>query len=189
MGAEKATLTLDGRRFFERAFEELSSVCVRAFVSVRTDQARAGTYRRYACIVDAIPNCGPIAGIAAAADQHPQAAWLVVACDMPNTNRSAMSHLLDHRDPRFDAVLYSRESREAGQRPSVEPLFGIWEPTAAAAASACLLAGQRALRDVLSSCRVRTLSSTEPETTLNLNTRDDLARFRAIKNHTAGGIR
>ena len=34
-------------------------------------------------IVDRQPGIGPIAGISAALLEHPKAAWLVLACDLP----------------------------------------------------------------------------------------------------------
>ena len=56
---------------------------------------------------------GPIAGIAAAqARWRPGAAWLVLACDLPNLDAHTLAHLLAHRDPARIATAY-RSSRDA----------------------------------------------------------------------------
>lgn len=182
MGADKGRLTIEGRQFFERAYDEVSAVCERAFVSVRADQATPGSpYLPFPLVVDAAADCGPLAGIAAAAEKHPGAAWLVVACDMPNANRSAISRLVSYRDSRYDAVVYSRDK-------GLEPLFGIWEAPATAGARKALTAGRLAVRDVLTACRVLVVSPTDPNTALNLNTRDDLADYVSARRHFAGGL-
>ena len=57
-------------------------------------------------IVDRQPGLGPIAGISAALQEHPKAAWLVLACDLPFLTETRCAHLIAHRDPSRLATAY-----------------------------------------------------------------------------------
>src|SRR5487761_1810759 len=70
MQRDKAALEYAGRSQLERAVELITPLVERVFVSVRPDQAG-----------DPGEAEGPIAGIIAAQTRHPDAAWLVLACD------------------------------------------------------------------------------------------------------------
>src|SRR5690606_24076484 len=100
MGRDKATLAYHGRSQLEWSFDLISDVCAATFVSVRPDQRDEPTRAKFPQIVDAQPGIGPIAGIAAALQQHPKAAWLVVACDLPFITREVLEQLIAQRDPK-----------------------------------------------------------------------------------------
>jgi len=65
---------------------------------------------------------GPLAGILAAFEHDPRAAWLIAAGDMPELTREAAIWLSEQRRENRWAVL--PRLRERG----VEPLFAIYEP-------------------------------------------------------------
>ena len=48
-------------------------------------------------IVDRQPGIGPIAGISAALLEHPKAAWLVLACELPFLTEHTLEHLSGYR--------------------------------------------------------------------------------------------
>lgn len=125
MRTDKAALEYRGQPQLHRAFELLSQVCAATFVSVRPDQrddpARAG----FPQIVDRQPGIGPIAGISAALLEHPKAAWLVLACDLPFLTAETLQNLIAHRDPQKIATAY-RSTHDG----LPEPLCAIWEPDA-----------------------------------------------------------
>ena len=73
------------------------SVRRRAFVSVRADQAQDPVRAAFPQIVDSRDDLGPIAGIIAAQDAQPDAAWLVLACDLPFLDAATLDHLLGAR--------------------------------------------------------------------------------------------
>ena len=83
MRRDKATLAYQGQNALDRAMELLDPCVAQAFVSVRPDQRTDPARARYAQVVDAQEGRGPIAGIAAAQQLAPDAAWLVLACDLP----------------------------------------------------------------------------------------------------------
>jgi molybdenum cofactor guanylyltransferase len=99
MQRDKATLSYQGRNQLDRAMELLASCVAQAFVSVRPDQAADPLRARYPQVVDAHEGLGPIAGIAAAQALKPEAAWLVLACDLPYLDKTTVAHLIAHRDP------------------------------------------------------------------------------------------
>src|SRR5689334_14779389 len=83
MQTDKAALSFHGQPQLHWAYALLSDVCGQTFVSVRPDQRSEPTRAALPQIIDRQPGIGPIAGIAAAQEEFPDAAWLVVACDLP----------------------------------------------------------------------------------------------------------
>ena len=70
---------------------------------------------KYSQIVDTHENLGPIAGIIAAQAKHPDAAWLVLACDLPFLDASTLKHLLWARQPQRTGHGVSLESRRVAR--------------------------------------------------------------------------
>jgi len=131
MGRDKAALVYHERPEAERMFGLLATVCERSYYSVAF-----GTPDQENAIPDLEPDQGPVAGLRAAAQHFPDAAWLVVACDMPRFDAAALAELVA-----------ARETRLAGSAPSdslaatafiagdgrPHPLAAIYEPAAQAA--------------------------------------------------------
>jgi len=99
----------------------------RAYVSVRADQSTDPLRARFPQIRDAHENLGPIAGLLAAQARHPEAAWLMLACDLPLLDELTLAHLVRSRAPERVATAY-RSSHDG----LPEPLCAIWEPRTAA---------------------------------------------------------
>ncbi len=170
MRTDKAALEYGGQPQLRRAFEMLSKVCAATFVSVRPDQrddpARAG----YPQIVDRQPGIGPIAGISAALLEHPKAAWLVLACDLPFLTEGTLQNLIAHRDPHKIATAY--KSTHDGLP---EPLCAIWEPAAREAVLAALASGKQCPRKFLIAADVALLDLPERQALDNVNTREEFS--------------
>src|SRR5487761_3050 len=94
MQRDKAALEYAGRSQLERAVELITPLVERVFVSVGADQISDPLRARFAQIVDSGEAEGPIAGIIAAQTRHPDAAWLVLACDLPLLEPRTLEHLL-----------------------------------------------------------------------------------------------
>jgi len=124
MRQDKAALPYRGEPQLLRAWRLLERVTERSFLSVRDDQRddplRAGLPQ----IVDSYDPIGPAAGILSAQDRFPEAAWLVVACDLPLLDEHTLQQLVDARDVLVDATTFT--SRHDGLP---EPLCAIWEPS------------------------------------------------------------
>jgi molybdopterin-guanine dinucleotide biosynthesis protein A len=125
MGRDKALLTYsDGRPQAVVAYELLREFCGRVYLSVRT---RRETLSEWPQLVDRYEEIGPMAGILTALDEHREAAWLVVACDLPFLNRETLRQLLAARDPQRIATAFRSAHDDLP-----EPLCAIYEPAARA---------------------------------------------------------
>lgn len=124
MRQDKAVLAYRGEPQLLRAWRLLEAATERAFVSVRDSQRddllRAGLPQ----IVDTYDAIGPAAGILSAQARYPEAAWLVLACDLPLLDSGTLRQLIDARDPHADATVFT--SNHDGLP---EPLCAIWEPS------------------------------------------------------------
>jgi molybdopterin-guanine dinucleotide biosynthesis protein A len=123
MGRDKAALELHGRSQVDWAFDLLSRHCERVFVSVRPGQEGDPARSGHPTIVDRHTGVGPIAGIAAALAAHPEAAWLVVACDLPLLSDATLEALVAARGR--EPVTAFRSAHDG----LPEPLCAIYEPS------------------------------------------------------------
>jgi molybdenum cofactor guanylyltransferase len=171
MQRDKATLLYQGKTRLGRAVELAARHVGRAFVSVRAAQSGDPARARYPLIVDSVAGHGPIVGIRSALAAHPDAAWLVVACDLPFLSDSALSQLLAERDPAASATAYS--SVHDGLP---EPLCAIWEPKAAAEIDAFMARGKDCPRKFLLNHSVRLLEPRDRRALDNVNTPEEYDR-------------
>lgn len=169
MGADKAVLQYHGRPQLQWAFDLLSKFCVATFVSVRPDQREDPGRAAYPQIVDRQPGIGPIAGISAALIEHPKAAWLVLACDLPFVTERTLQHLVASRAPEKIATAY-RSAHDG----LPEPLCAIWEPAAREAVLAHIASGKQCPRKFLINTDVLLLELAEAQALENVNTREEL---------------
>jgi molybdopterin-guanine dinucleotide biosynthesis protein A len=165
MQRDKATLEYAGRSQLERAVELITPLVERAFVSVRSDQTADPLRARYAQIVDSGEVAGPLAGIIAAQSRHPEAAWLVLACDLPLLDRQTLEHLLRSRRPERQATAY-RSSRDG----MPEPLCAIYEPSSREAIHAHVASGRDCPRKYLIDADTALLDQPRADALDNVNT-------------------
>ena len=125
MGHDKALLLRDGQSQLRYIASLLEDVCVKVFVSARSEQQDDPERRQFPTIVDSYDDMGPVAGILSAMDEHPEADWLVVACDLPRLDLATLEYLFKHRDSSKLATAY-RSSHDG----LPEPLCAIYEPEA-----------------------------------------------------------
>jgi molybdopterin-guanine dinucleotide biosynthesis protein A len=182
MGRDKAALAYaGGTPQLERAMQLLARHVTRAYVSVRAEQSQEPLRARFAQIADSHANLGPIAGILAAQARHPEAAWLVLACDLPLLDDATLAHLAAARDPRRAATAY-RSSHDA----LPEPLCAIYEPASAAALSAYVAAGGQCPRKFLIASDALLLEEPNPQALDNVNTPQE---YGALMQHAPAAAR
>jgi len=172
MGRDKALLDYHGRPQLEWAYQLVARHCARAFVSVRASQAdelRSALPR----IVDGEAGAGPIAGIAAAQAAHPEAAWLVVACDLPFLGDALLAHLVARRGA--ECVTAYRSAHDG----LPEPLCAIYEPQTRAAILAAIAAGRNCPRKFILGSGVPLLDLPDSAALDNVNTPEELAAAAA----------
>lgn len=165
MQRDKAALEYAGRSQLERAVELITPLVERVFVSVRREQTGDPLRGRFAQIVDSGEVAGPIAGIIAAQSRHPEAAWLVIACDLPLLDPQTLAHLLRSRQAGRQATAY-RSTHDG----LPEPLCAIYEPSSREAIRAYVAAGRDCPRKFLINADAALLDQPQLGALDNVNT-------------------
>ena len=173
LGRDKGELDYHGLPQAAWGLRLLEPFCRERFVSVRPGQTDTPAYRGLAAIVDRGASAGPASGVAAALQQFPRAAWLVIAADMPLLTEAVLATLVAHRDPSVLATAYRHPGGMA------EPLCAIWEPAAAARIGAQDAGQGVSLRRVLEQGPARLLDLEDNEALTSVNTAADDLRIRA----------
>ena len=183
MNRDKAALEYAGESQLDRVFTMLGRHVSRVYVSVRATQTTDPTRARLPLIVDeAGAGGGPIVGIRSAQAAFPEAAWLVVACDLPFLSDAALAQLLTGRDPGRLATAFL--SVHDGLP---EPLCTVWEPASCAALAAHLQSGKTCPRKFLLNHSVRLLEPRDRQALDNINTPEEYATARLVLNAAGPG--
>jgi molybdopterin-guanine dinucleotide biosynthesis protein A len=178
MGTDKALLERHGEPQLLATFRLLASQVESCFVSMRRDQSDEPLRAGLPGICDDEEGIGAAAGLLAAHARYPDAAWLVLACDMPWLQPSTIEALISARDGRHAAIAY--RSPVDGLP---EPLCALWEPRALDRLSDFVRTGKSRLRDVLQADDTLLLPSPAEGVLDNINTPDELEK---MKQRTAG---
>ena len=173
LGKDKALLRRDGRSQLENLFRALSPVTAQAFVSARADQRDEPERSRFPQIVDRYTDLGPVAGVLSAMDEHPEADWLVVACDLPNVDDATLRYLVEHRHPTrpFTAFRSTHDGLP-------EPLCAIYAVSGQAIVREFVAEGIICPRKMLIRSDTELLEQPDPRALDNVNTPDDLEKSR-----------
>jgi molybdopterin-guanine dinucleotide biosynthesis protein A/molybdopterin converting factor small subunit len=166
MQRDKAALEYHaGESQLDAAMKLLAPRVGRAFVSVRADQRGDAARAAWPQIVDRGDVEGPIAGITAALQEFSDAAWLVLACDLPFLDARTLDALIAARDTGGDATAF-RSSHDG----LPEPLCAIYEPRARQSIATYLATGRNCPRKYLINARTRLLDQPNPRALDNVNT-------------------
>jgi len=143
MSRDKGTLRYHAEPQAVHAWQLLTDVCGRAFVSTNASRAGVSPYSDLPLITDAGDYRGPASGLAAAWSRYPDAAWLALAVDMPLVDRALLEELIAVRNPSAHATAFRHDDGV------IEPLCTIWEPKARVPLRERLAAGDASLRRFL----------------------------------------
>lgn len=135
MGTDKGLIPYHGVPQREYLYDLLSQVCEETFISLREEQ-EVELPSRMRAIVDLNEYRGPYNGLLSAHKKYPDAAWLVLACDLPLIDLEALKELISKRDTTKQATAFALK-----ENPLPEPLCAIWEPHAFAASVKYLNSG------------------------------------------------
>jgi molybdopterin-guanine dinucleotide biosynthesis protein A len=122
MKRDKGLIDYHGRAQREYAAGLLVRYCREVYLSCRPDQA-AEPGGQFPLLPDTFTGLGPKGGILSALRHQPDAAWLVVACDLPLLDEETLGFLVSHRDPSRVATAFL----DPGEK-FPEPLVTIYEP-------------------------------------------------------------
>ncbi|GAA4381027.1 NTP transferase domain-containing protein [Hymenobacter koreensis] len=145
----------------------LAPFCQDVLISCRPDQV-ATVPAGLTALPDQFLDLGPMSGILTAFRHDPNAAWLVVACDLPFLSETTLRHLVEQR--RADRVATAFQS-PANEFP--EPLITIWEPRSYGVLLQFLAAGYSCPRKALINSDVEVLLPPAPRELRNVNTPEE----------------
>ncbi|RYD52460.1 MAG: molybdenum cofactor guanylyltransferase [Sphingobacteriales bacterium] len=166
MGTDKGLLQYHGQPQREVAFNLLQPYCEQTFISCNASQASGIMLPK---IEDRFLGLGPMGGILSAFQAAPDAAWLVVATDLPYLNPETLDYLIAHRNSSALATAFR------GYQELPEPLLTIWEPRAYPILLQAIGLGMSCPRKVLLSGTVELLQPPVPEALQNVNQPDERA--------------
>lgn len=153
-----------GREQREVAATLLAEVCQDVFVSCRAEQA-AELPTGLQPLPDSFLGLGPLGGILSAFRHDPNAAWLVLACDLPFLTADTLRELVAGRQPARLATAFQSPGNEFP-----EPLITIFEPRAYPELLRFLGLGYSCPRKMLINSDVHVLPTPGNEALRNVNT-------------------
>lgn len=183
-GSDKAEVLVDCQPLIVKLQNELRSLGHETYVVA--DRADRYSAWGMSCLVDAAPNCGPLAGLATAL-QHCQTrlgnAWLLlVACD-----------LVCWQDAWYQELVQATAGSQPGEDPQavvfrqerVQPVPGLYHASAYSLAAQRLASGHLALHGLLEQLNTSTLVAARNPCHYSFNTR---AEFEVARNRGAQDV-
>ncbi|GAA4353421.1 bifunctional molybdenum cofactor guanylyltransferase MobA/molybdopterin-guanine dinucleotide biosynthesis adaptor protein MobB [Hymenobacter saemangeumensis] len=169
MQTDKARLRYHGLDQREHTAGLLAPYCAEVYVSCRPDQVEDVPVGLKA-LPDTFLGLGPLGGLLSALQHDPNAAWLVLACDLPFLTTTTLDYLVQLRQPgRLATALRSPVSDFP------EPLVTIWEPRSYGQLLRFLGLGYSCPRKALINSDIALLSAPEPAELRNVNTPEERA--------------
>ncbi len=184
MGVDKAGLTYHGKPQSQILVDILRRCNTPPHVSCRAEQAvdfRTDLAAEDVPIIaDTFLELGPFGAILSAFRHDPNAAWLVVACDLPLLDAETLAFLIKNRN--LSAVATAFKSPQSVDS-FPEPLITIWEPRAYPILLSFLAQGTSCPRKVLINSAIELLNAPNNEALMNVNTPEEKALIELkIKN-------
>ena len=142
----------------------LAGICEDVFVSCRAEQA-ADLPPGLVPLPDQFLGLGPLGGILSAFRHDPNAAWLVLACDLPFLSAATLRLLVAGRHPGRLATAFQSPENEFP-----EPLITIFEPRAYPELLRFLSLGYACPRKMLINSDIQLLPSPAGQELRNVNT-------------------
>ena len=170
MGRDKALLRRAGESQLAYVAALIERVTDRVFVSARREQQTEPERSRFEQIIDRYDGIGPVAGILSAMDEHPDADWLVVACDLPNIDEPTLQCLLEScsQEHPFTAFRSSHDGLP-------EPLCAVYRAGSDSIVRGFVDEGIVCPRKILIRSDTCLLEQPNPAALDNINTPGDLA--------------
>lgn len=187
MGQDKSRLEYHGRPHWQylRALLQTAGV-QQVFFSCRAEQAEF--FSPEPVITDSFLDLGPLGAILSAFRHDPNAAWLVLACDLPLIDAATIRFLQENRRPAAPATAFRQAPPPAGWNDTngsqdagfPEPLIAIWEPKSYLTLLQFLAQGVSCPRKVLINSPAHLLDAPDPDALLNVNTPEERERVARL---------
>ena len=174
MGFDKANIKWYAKEQQYYVAHLLKEVCENVFISCRPGQG-AEINSSYKALEDTFTGLGPYGGILSAFRQEPNAAWLVVACDLPLLDSQTLVCLKTQRNVSSMATAF-----ESPYNHFPEPLVTIWEPKSYPVLLSFLSQGYNCPGKALRNMDAMVINIPDPEKLANVNTPADFEKVRQV---------
>lgn len=174
MGRDKGGIAWHGKEQRYYMADLLKEVCKEVYISCRPEQ-QPEINNSYKTLPDTFTGLGPYGAILSAFREQPEAAWLVVACDLPLLDLLTLQQLTEQRNSAAIATTF--ESPHDG---FPEPLITIWEPKSYPVLLSFLSQGYTCPRKVLRNSHISLLKPQHPNALLNVNTPEELEQAKQL---------
>jgi len=172
MGHDKTVINYHGTNQVDHLHGVMSQHCAEVFVSLRDEQKNVFIPSE---IKDKYLDLGPMGGILSAFRTDPDAAWLVIAADLPFVDEAAIATLMSQRDKSKIATCFIKADAEFP-----DPLCTIWEPKSYLKLLEFLALGYSCPRKVLINNDVKQIVIHDVKILMNVNDQDDLANAKQM---------
>ena len=174
LGTDKGKINWHGKEQRIHMAELLQSFCEEVFISCRKEQQSEieGDFRT---LTDTFIGLGPYGAILSAFREQPNAAWFVVACDLPLLDQSTVRFLVEHRNLSSTGTTF--ESPYDGLP---EPLITIWEPKSYPLLLSFLSQGYSCPRKALINSEATIVKAPVPHALMNVNTKEEFQRAKEL---------
>lgn len=174
MGFDKGAATWHGKQQRYYMADLLKSFCKAVYISGRPGQ-RQEIDQSYPVIEDTFTGLGPFGAILSAFREQPDAAWLVIACDLPLLDEATLRNLVAWRNISSVATAYHSPVTDFP-----EPLIAIWEPKSYPVLLSFLAQGNSCPRKVLINSDITLLNAPDSSALTNVNTPEDLEKVKSM---------
>ncbi|MBV6441431.1 MAG: molybdopterin-guanine dinucleotide biosynthesis protein MobA [Haliscomenobacteraceae bacterium CHB4] len=180
MGQDKAEMAYHGHPQWRHLHSLLEKNGLEVYISCREEQA--ALFAGQQVVTDTFTSLGPFGAILSAFRHDPDAAWVVLACDLPLFDEETLQFLLRHRDSSALATAFRQVAALSGLPDDAaestgfpEPLVAVWEPRSYARLLNFLAQGVSCPRKVLINSDTHLLDVPRPEALANVNTPEEKA--------------
>ena len=177
MGRDKASLVIGDRALSQAAYTLalLQRFCARTYLSLRNGQDIPRGAEGVPVLRDESAAEGPMAGLLAAFREAPDAAWLVLACDLPFVHAGLLARLIERHEmePTLPFVVFAAPTD--GQP---EPLCAIYGPPAGPILARYAARGHFSPRRIMIEVSALLLELEDDAALSNVNTPQELAAAR-----------
>jgi len=179
MGQDKGLLSIEGRPMIQHVCDQLRDHFDEVVVSANDPAKYAFLGLRV--VPDRQPDMGPLMGLASTLATTSHELALAVACDIPRIDLN-LAHRMFNLASGYDAVAPRVTLADVTH---LEPLFAVYRKSTAARMFELLEQGERRIRHLLDTSRVRFIDVEADATPKNLNTEED---YRAYIARTDAGV-
>ncbi|MCL4106690.1 UNVERIFIED_CONTAM: hypothetical protein GTU68_048134 [Idotea baltica] len=173
MGKDKGGIDYHGKGQAEYMYDMLQEMGIETYISCRSDQS--DQYKNKAQIHDTFIGLGPFGAIASACMSDPNAAWIVIPCDLPLLENKHIETLTSKRNPYKYATAFLNNFTQFP-----EPLISIWEPKIYQRMLCFLSQGYSCPRKVLINSDVELIYTENQDFMMNINTPEEMKKVNVI---------